>query len=81
MMKYEMELKNILKDVMEEDLDNINLDEDTQLIGGSLGISSMDYVELLVSVENEFDITFDFQTKIESVRDLIDYIDGEKEAI
>lgn len=78
-MKYEMELKNILKDVMEEDLDNIKLDEDTQLIGGSLGISSMDYVELLVSVENEFDITFDFQKKIENVKDLIDYIDEEKE--
>ena len=78
-MKYENEIKQVLANVTEQSLDMFEIDEETALIGGDLGISSMDYVELLVSMEDEFDVVFDFSTQIETIGDLIDFLDEKKE--
>ena len=58
----------------------IKIDEKTMLIGGleinSLGISSMDFVEFLVRIEEIFGIVFDFKVRINTIGELISYIDS-----
>ena len=44
-----------------------------------IGVSSVDFIKLIVGIENEFDIEFDDEhlsyEKFKTVRDLIDYLD------
>ena len=80
MIKYKEQFINILADVLEIDVDDIPpIDEYTCLIGnignGILTLSSIDYVEFLVKVEQEFDIVYNFETRINTIGDLISYID------
>lgn len=79
-MKYEYEIKKALADVMEMNPAEIKIDENTMLIGGleinSLGISSMDFVEFLVRIEEIFGIVFDFKVRINTIGELISYIDS-----
>ena len=83
MIKVEEEIKRALAQVTEREIDEIEIDENTELISGSddnyLSMSSIDYVEFLVTMEDMLDIVFDFSARIETVGDLISYIDGAKE--
>ena len=43
-----------------------------------LKIDSLDMVEIIMRIEEEFDITVDENIKVQTVSDLISYIDGAK---
>lgn len=45
----------------------------------SLDLSSIDFVDMIVSIENQYNITFEFDFDIKSLRDLYDYIVTELE--
>lgn len=51
---------------------------DTRLVSGvgvqSLGLSSIDYVDFLVSVEDYYDVIFDFDTMLYTIDDIYNYV-------
>ncbi len=75
------EVAEILSNVLEMDKDNINISEDTKLVGGiseeDIGLSSIDYVEFLVGIEEHFNVAFDFDMRINTISELIDFIRAE----
>lgn len=81
--------RKILADVLEIAEDEISLDVDTRLVGGlvanGIELSSIDYVEFMVKIEEEFNIVYEFDTQINTVSDLISYInhysDNNKEGV
>ena len=71
-------VEDILKEVLDvSELWN-ELTMDTLLTYGvgqeSLDLSSIDFVELIVKIENLYNITFEFDVTINSLQDLYDYI-------
>lgn len=73
-------IQNILANLLEDDSIKTSITEDTKLINGvgehDLGLSSIDYVEFIVEVEKEFDIVFEFEFEINTVADLLSYIEN-----
>lgn len=61
-------------------IDNLNMDItlDTHLVNGvganGLSLSSIDYIEFLVLMEDQFDISFGFDTAIFTVQDIYDFV-------
>lgn len=76
-------VEDILKEVLGVSELWIELTMDTLLIYGvgqeSLDLSSIDFVELIVKIENLYNITFEFDVTINSLQDLYDYIIRELE--
>ena len=76
-------VEDILKDVLGVSELWIELTMDTLLTYGvgqkSLDLSSIDFVELIVKMENIYNITFEFDVTINSLQDLYDYIIRELE--
>lgn len=71
-------MREILSKVLCEECLEIPISLDTYLINGvgmnGLDLSSIDYVDFLVSVENEYDIIYDFSARIYTVGDIYNYI-------
>lgn len=68
-------LKKILGD------ESLNVSEESKFIGtckDSLAMSSLDYIDFMVLVENEFNVAFDFDSRINSVSQIVDYVCSEK---
>ena len=76
-----IELEKIFKKVTENN--ELSISEKT-LIGGSIGndilqISSIDFVQAIVEIEDRFNIIIDFDLPLSSVEDIITLIEhGEK---
>lgn len=69
-------IQNIIMEVTEND--NLLIDANT-ILNGSIGenrlnISSIDFVEIIVKVEEQFNIVIDFDVPINTVQDLVDII-------
>ena len=71
-------VEDILKEVLGVSELWFGLTMDTLLTYGvgqeSLDLSSIDFVELIVKIENLYNITFEFDAIINSLQDLYDYI-------
>lgn len=71
-------VESILKKIFEIDSLWIPLSLDTSLGYGvgteSLDLSSIDFVELIVQIEELFDITFEFDIEVSTIQDLYNYI-------
>jgi len=67
-----------IKDILQENLDIApeNVDEDSTF--ESLGVDSLDMVELVCEIENRFDIELGEAEGLDTVGKLVDYIDGLK---
>ncbi len=65
-----------VKEVLEEnlDIDPETVDEDSTF--DSLGIDSLDMVELICDLEEKCDIDFGEPEGLETVGELVEYIDG-----
>lgn len=76
------EIKNIIKEVSNREslgiTEDFEITRDTVLIGhvgeSQLKISSIDYIEIIVKIEEQFDIEFDFEVKLMTVGDWIDFV-------
>ncbi|MBQ9984762.1 MAG: acyl carrier protein [Oscillospiraceae bacterium] len=68
-------LKNILEDQL--DIDPATISEDTNIMD-DLGADSLDIVELMMSVEEEFDITIEDSDAqlFKTVGDVVNYIES-----
>ena len=71
-------VEDILKEVLGISELWTELTMDTLFIYGvaqpSLDLSSIDYVDFIVKIENLYNITFEFDVTINSLQDLYDYI-------
>ena len=68
-------IKEILADTLEVDIDDLSADTN---IATDLGADSLDVVEILMSIEDEFDVEIP-DSEIENIRtigELVDYIDA-----
>ncbi len=67
-------LKVIIAEELGVDKDEINADSD---LSDDLGADSLDAVELIMAIEEEFDIEIDdaSATKIKTVQDIIDFLE------
>lgn len=77
-----MDRNAILERVIEVVLDTLEIDEDVEVDEDtnfkSLGADSFDLLELVTSLEDEFDLTFDDESleEISTVRDAVDAIES-----
>ncbi|HQE69521.1 MAG TPA: phosphopantetheine-binding protein [Atopobiaceae bacterium] len=77
-----MDRNAILERVIEVVLDTLEIDEDVEVDEDtnfkSLGADSFDLLELVTSLEDEFDLTFDDESleEIATVRDAVDAIES-----
>ena len=69
-----------IKDILQENLDIApeNVDEDSTF--ESLGVDSLDMVELICDLEERCDIDFGEPDGIDTVGKLVEYVDGLKNA-
>ena len=70
-------IKELLADQLDASADDMSMDTD---IAGDLGADSLDVVELLMSIEDEFDVEIPDE-EIESIKtigDLVKYIEENK---
>lgn len=68
-------LKNIFERVMPQ-VDTSDIKPETVLTS-DLGVDSLNMLLLAVSVEEEFGINFEPSTKIDTVKDICDYVEGQ----
>ncbi|WXR61703.1 acyl carrier protein [Peptostreptococcaceae bacterium AGR-M142] len=68
-------IKTIISDQMTIDMDNIDLNSDLK---GDLEIDSLDAVEIMMSIEDEFDIKIEDEQimQFKKIKDIIDYIEN-----
>ncbi len=73
-----IDIESILKKIFEVDNLWMPITLNTHLGYGvgtdSLDLSSIDFVELIVRVEELYDITFEFDIEINTIQDLYDYL-------
>ena len=71
-------MKNIIQNVLETDKLETGITMDTLIVHGtgenSFDLSSIDYVDLMVLFEREFDIELDFTVQFYSVKDMYQYL-------
>ena len=67
-----MDILKELNEIVKDYRDNVTLTEDA--VFAELGFDSLDRVELIMAVEEKFDITFPDDVQIETVKELIDKI-------
>ena len=77
------ELKEkIIETLYLEDVDKDDIDADALLVGGELGIDSIDVLELVMMIENDYSVIIDNKELGEkvftSVRALADYIQNNR---
>lgn len=76
-------IEDALHKVLEVESLDVDIRDDINLVGGisfgNLGLSSIDYVEFIILMEDEFNIVFDFDVRINSISEMVDYIKNEKE--
>ncbi len=67
-------LRDIIAEELGVDKDEVNADSN---LADDLGADSLDAVELIMAIEEEFDIEIDdaTATKIKTVQDIIDYLE------
>lgn len=68
------EIKDILNENLDIDPETVTADSTFE----SLGIDSLDMVELVCEIENRFDIEFGEPEGLDTVGKLVEYIDGLK---
>jgi len=72
------EIELMLKTVLEVDELDFPLTFETNLVSGvgtnTLNLSSIDYVDFLVCVENAFDIIYDFDVTLYTIEDIYNYV-------
>ncbi len=70
-------IKEILADQLDSDIDAMTMESD---IANDLGADSLDVVELLMSIEDEFDIEIPDEEieNIKTIGDLVKYIESNK---
>ena len=68
-MIYE-KIAEIISDKMDIDVDDITMDSTFE----SLEIDSLDMVEIIMEIEQEFGVTFDDNADIQNVGDVVTYI-------
>ena len=75
-MVYER-IKEILADQLDADLDKMTMESD---IANDLGADSLDVVEMLVTIEDEFNITVEDEEieNIKTIGDLVKFIEANK---
>lgn len=68
-------IKEIIADKLKIDRDEIKLEKNFQ---SDFGADSLDAVEIMMAVEDEFDIDIDDEdlVKIKTVKDIVDYIEN-----
>ncbi|MBE5732605.1 MAG: acyl carrier protein [Clostridiales bacterium] len=67
-----MNILDELNEIVKDYRDGVTLTEDS--VFAQLGFDSLDRVELIMAVEEKFDITFPDDIQIETVKELIDKI-------
>ena len=67
---------DVIKDVLQENLDIEPEEVDEDSTFDSLGIDSLDMVELICELEERCDIEFGEPEGLETVGDLVEYIDS-----
>ena len=67
-----MDILKELNEIVKDYRDNVTLTEDA--VFAELGFDSLDRVELIMAVEEKFDITFPDDVQVETVKDLIEKI-------
>jgi acyl carrier protein len=67
-----MDILNELNEIVKDYREGVTLTEDS--VFAQLGFDSLDRVELIMAVEEKFDITFPDDIQIETVKELIDKI-------
>ena len=67
-----MDILNELNVIVKEYRDDVTLDLDSNF--SELGFDSLDRVELIMAVEEKFDISFPEDIQVETVKELIDKI-------
>lgn len=64
-------------------LNDVNITEESTLIGSvgefAVGLSSIEFVKLIIQLESFFKIAIDFDVKLNTVGDIINYIIESKE--
>lgn len=70
-------IKEILADQLDADLDKMTMESD---IANDLGADSLDVVEMLVTIEDEFNITVEDEEieNIKTIGDLVKFIEANK---
>ena len=68
-------LKKIFERVMPQ-VDTADIKPETVLTS-DIGVDSLNMLLLAVSVEEEFDIKFEPSAKIDTVKDICDYVEGQ----
>lgn len=65
-----------IKDILQENLDIVpeNVDEDSTF--ESLGVDSLDMVELICELEERLDVDFGEPEGLETMGDLVEYVDN-----
>lgn len=78
-------IKDILFSILEIDDPLIPISKETVLISGSgdnyLSLSSIDYVDFLTCIEDEYDIIYDFNARLYTIGDVIAYIIAYKQRL
>ncbi len=71
-------VKNILLDILSVDDIGMDISMDTELVSSlgenSIPLSSIDYVDFLVCVENAYDVIFEYEARFYTLQDVYDYI-------
>lgn len=68
-------IRELIADRLECDIDSITLDSRFH----DLGIDSLDTVELLMQLEDELGITIELDQKVETVGELVSFIESHQE--
>lgn len=71
-----MDILNTIKTLLNENLDVDPDQVDESATFDSLGIDSLDMVELICDLEDEFGVEFGEPEGLETVGDLVEYIEG-----
>jgi len=76
----ETSLRRHLQRIMKRDVSDLGLDDDLQ---EALGIDSLSTLEVLASVEDEYDVTFDENdlSRFRTLRLILDALDGARPAV
>ena len=68
--------------IMEMTSENLNIDraliQPTSSFKGDLGIDSLDLFELVMALEEEFDVEIPTEEKLSTVQDVADYVEAHR---
>ena len=65
-----------IKDILQENLDIAPEDVDVDSTFESLGVDSLDMVELICELEERLDVDFGEPESLETMGDLVEYVDS-----